>query len=79
MRWSERRDGAVAVYDDDTRVPDDMIVVEAVVEEFTPTHAGRCRCGAQLDFRRTAYGAEVFCFHCHTTLARIDLGTKVHQ
>jgi hypothetical protein len=55
------------------------MIVEPVVEGFTPTHAGRCRCGAQLDFRRTANGAEVFCFHCHTALARIELGTKVHR
>ena len=77
MRWSERRDGAVAVYDEND--DQDLMIVEPVVEEFTPTHAGRCRCGAQLDFRRTANGAEVFCFRCHTTLARIDLGTKVHR
>jgi hypothetical protein len=77
MRWSERRDGAVTVYDDGATT--DTVIIEPVVENFTPTRAGRCRCGAQLDFRRTGNGAEVCCFRCHTTLARIELGTKVHR
>jgi hypothetical protein len=77
MRWSKRRDGAVTVYDDGATT--DVVVVEPTVENFSPTRAGRCRCGAQLDFRRTANGAEVFCFHCHSVLARINLGAKVHR
>jgi hypothetical protein len=77
MRWSERHDGGLTIFDESD--DQDLMIVEPVVEGFTPTHAGRCRCGAQLDFRRTANGAEVFCFYCHSVLARIDLGTKVHR
>jgi hypothetical protein len=79
MRWSSRRDGATTVFDD-TVINDDMIVVEPVVTAFTPTRDGRCGCGGKLDFRRMTDGvSEVYCFRCHTALARVDLGTRVHR
>jgi hypothetical protein len=78
MRWSERRDGAVAVYDEND--DQDLMIVEPVVERLTPTHAGRCRCGGALSFRCVTDGTnEIFCFRCHTTLARIELGAKVYR
>ena len=77
MRWSERRDGATAVYDD-TDTTDDMLVIEPVVTAFTPD--GWCdRCGGALGFRCATDGTnEIFCFRCHGVLARIGLGNREH-
>jgi hypothetical protein len=82
MRWSSRRDGATAVYDEAPAYEpggDDMIVVEPIITSFVPTRDGRCGCGAPLDFRCAAAGAEVFCFRCHAVIARVELGTRVHR
>jgi hypothetical protein len=78
MRWSERRDGAVAVYDD-TTINDDMMIIEPIITAFTPD--GWCsRCGGALGFRCATDGtSEIQCLRCHSVLARIDLGTKVHR
>jgi hypothetical protein len=80
MRWSFRRDGAIALYDD-TDINDDMLIVEPTVESFSPTRDGWCaRCGGPFSFRCATDGvSEVFCFRCHTALARLNLGTRVHR
>jgi hypothetical protein len=77
MRWSTRRDGAVAVYDDiDTT--DDLMVVEPII--ITLTHNGRCDCGGAFGFRCATDGtSEIYCFSCHAVHARVGLGTRVHR
>jgi hypothetical protein len=77
MRWSERRDGAVTIYDD-TDTNDDMLVVEPTITAFMPT--GRCDCrGGAISIRCAIGGTfEVYCLLCHKAHARFDLGTKVH-
>jgi hypothetical protein len=55
MRWNSRRDGAVAIYDEnDDR---DLMVVEPILTSFTPTREGQCDCGGALGFRCTTDGA----------------------
>jgi hypothetical protein len=79
LRWSARRDGAVAIYDD-TDITDDLMVVEPVITAFTPSHDGRCNCGGVFGFRCAIDGtSEIYCFRCHVALARISLGTRVHR
>jgi hypothetical protein len=82
MRWSARRDGAVAIYDD-TDANNDMIIIEAVVAGFTPVRDGlQCPCGARLSsfaLRATADGAELVCHQCHRVHGRIELGVRVHR
>jgi hypothetical protein len=79
MRWSERRDGCVAVYDDATGVDDDVLIIEPIVTAFTP--GSRCdRCGGALGFRCAADGtSEIHCLLCHSVRARLSLGAKVHR
>jgi hypothetical protein len=78
MRWSERRDGATAVYDD-TTINDDMLIIEPIIAAFTPD--GWCsRCNGALGFRRATDGtSEIQCLRCHSVRARLSLGTKVHR
>jgi hypothetical protein len=80
MRWSSRRDGAVAVYDD-LGTGDDMLVVEPIITDFfTPVNGnGRCACGAPLSLRRLAEGAELGCHRCHRVHGFIGVGTRVHR
>jgi hypothetical protein len=75
MRWSEHRDGCVAVFGD---TDDDMLIIEPVVTAFTPD--GWCdRCNGALGFRCATDGAnEIFCLRCHSVRARLNLGTRVH-
>jgi hypothetical protein len=79
MRWSSRRDGAVAVYDETD--DKDLMIVEPIVTAFTPTRNGRCDCcGGLLDLRCATDGtSEICCLRCHAVLARIGLGTTVHR
>jgi hypothetical protein len=69
MRWSERKDGGVTIYDDT-----DLLVVEPTITAFKPT--GWCDCRSI----RCAVGGifEIYCLRCHKAHARFDLGTKVH-
>ena len=78
MRWSERPDGCIAVYDN-TDINDDLLVVEPVVTAFTPD--GWCdRCNGALGFRCATDGTnEIFCFRCHSVRVRIGLAIRVHS
>jgi len=79
MRWSSRRNGAIAVYDD-TDTSDDMLVVEPIITAFTPVNGnGRCACGAPLSLRQLTEGAEISCHRCHQVHGFISAGTQVHR
>lgn len=58
MRWSSRRDGTIAVYDD-VYPNDDLLVVEPIVTTFTPTHGnGRWLAIRGRGYKRQSQGVE---------------------
>jgi hypothetical protein len=82
MREVQRRDGSVALYDEDD--DQDMIVVEPAVIAFTPIHGNaRCACGAALapwSYRCVAADdVEIGCGRCHRVFGHFRLGTRVHR
>jgi len=58
MRWSSRREGTIAVYDD-VYPNDDLLVVEPIVTTFTPTHGnGRWVAISGRGYKRQSQGVE---------------------
>jgi hypothetical protein len=80
MRWSTRRDGATAVFDDNPIYEPgnvDVMVIEPVITTFES--ARRCECGGAFGHRHALDGRiEIGCSRCHKIDARINLGTEVH-
>jgi hypothetical protein len=80
MRWSSRRDGCTAVFDDAPAYEPgggEVLIIEPTIEAFTPN--GWCHCGGSLGFRCATDGThEVVCLRCHEVCLRLSLSTKVH-
>lgn len=77
-----RRDGSTVILPDND--PDDLIVVEAVINSFAPVRgASHCACSAPLEpwsLRSTAANtAELYCNSCHRVHGYIRLGTKAYR
>jgi hypothetical protein len=77
MREMSRRDGCVAVYDDDDG--QDLIIVEPLMLGLAPVPGNaHCICGAPLQrwsWRHvTADAVEIGCDRCHRAIAFIRLG-----
>ena len=80
MREALRRDGSVALYDEND--DGDMIIIEPIVTAFTPVRGNaRCVCGAPLAPYRcvAADDVEIGCGRCHRVFGHFRLGTRVHR
>ena len=82
MRESFRRDGSVALFDDDD--DRDGVIVELTITSFAPVRGNAyCICGAPLQgwgWRCVAADdVELSCARCHRVHGHFQLGTKVHR
>jgi hypothetical protein len=82
MREMPRRDGSVALYDDDH--DEDLIIVEPTVAGFDLVQNNlHCACGRPLQawsWRSvTCNTVELVCDRCHRVHAHFRLGTRVHR
>jgi hypothetical protein len=80
MRESLRRDGCVALHPNDD--DNDVAIVEPVLVKFIPRNLHCGCCGAPQrpwSWHVVDDGAELICHACHSELAAVELGTKVHH